>query len=278
MLEGAGYKQDVQNAKDKINEGVSGGAGGGSQALAGGGSIAATAGGVALTSASGQTAMIPGATPAGGGKVRLADGTEVDPTGCTVLPDGSIKLADGRIVKDGKIVAAAAAGPVTPPKDAKIFDADGNEVSDEFVWENGEGKGVDKVYVGGKGMRLTRETKVSVRAMPSATKANTYEVTKTPGEARTWALVVAPVPGSDKKSSGSLTLTLALSDRGGLTGFTVAKWEITSPAGSPSLGGNAGPQTTATFTATATYTIQVSGTTDWGSPFLIKSSLPVGVE
>ena len=285
-LESSGNGGAISDAKKKIIDdaggagAVGGGTagGGGAQPLAGGGSIAATAGGVALTAAGGQSVTIPGATSAGGGKITLADGTVVDPAGCTVLPDGSIKLADGRIVKDGKIVAA---GPVTPRGNASLVDANGNdlgETADEFVWENGEGKGVDKVYVGGKGGRLTKETKVTVKAMPSASKANTYEVTKTPGDARQWAFVVGPVPGSDKKSSGSLTLTLALSDRNGLTGFTVTKWEITSSAGSPSLGASSGAQTTATFTASATYSIQVSGTTDWGSPFVIKSSLPVGIE
>jgi hypothetical protein len=266
MLEGAGYKQAIQNAKDELNK-------------AGGGTSPAGGGGATVTGAGGQTATIPGATATSGGKIRLADGTEIDPTGCTVLPDGSIRLADGRIVKDGRLMAAAGpAGPVTPTKDGRLVDADGNEISDEYVWENGEGKGIDKTYVGGKGARLTRETKVSVRATPSSTKANTYEVTKTPGEARSWAFVVAPVPGSEKKSSGSLTLTLALSDRNGATGFTVSKWEITSPSGAPSQSGSTGAQVTATFTASATYTIQVTGTTDWGSAFVIKSTLPVGVD
>lgn len=283
MLEAAGHKQDIQNAKDKINETASGGGGeAATQALEGGGSVAPAAGGVTVTGKDGQTTMIPGAVSIGAGKLRLADGTEVDLNGSKVQPDGSILLADGRVIKGSRVTAAAGTagvvGPVTPPKGATLVDAEGNEILDEYVWENGEGKGVDKIYVGGKGMRLTRETEVTVRATPNAGKANTYAVAKTPGESRTWAFVIAPVAGSEKKATGHLTLALALSDRNGGTGFTVNKWDISSPAGAPSLGEGSGPQVTATFDASATYAIQVTGTTDWGSPFVIKASLPVGVE
>ena len=114
--------------------------------------------------------------------------------------------------------------------------------------------------------------------MPSASKPNTFEVTKTPGASRTWALVVAPVPGSEKKATGSYTVSIALADRSGATGYNVTKWEITSPSGSPTLDNPSGAQVTATFTKSATYTVQVSGTTDWGSAFVIKTNLTVGVD
>ena len=281
MLEAAGHKRDIQNAKDKINETATGGGEGlsATQALEGGGSLAPATGGVMVTGKDGQMSLIPGAVSIGAGKLRLADGTEVDLNGSKVQPDGSILLADGRVIKGNKITGAAGvSGPVTPPKGATLVDAEGNEILDEYVWENGEGKGVDKIYVGGKGMRLTRETKVTVRATPNAGKTNTYAVAKIPGESRTWAFVIAPVAGSEKKATGHLTLALALSDRNGGTGFTVNKWDISSPAGAPSMGESSGPQVTATFDASATYAIQVTGTTDWGSPFVIKANLPVGVE
>ena len=161
----------------------------------------------------------------------------------------------------------------------KVYDENGNEVTDEYVWgPDGEGRGVDKVYVGDKGGRLVRETKVNVRATPSTSKPNTFEVTKSPGASRTWALVVAPVPGSEKKATGSYTVSFALTDRAGASGFTVTKWDITSPSGSPTLDSTTGSQVTATFSKSATYTVQVSGTTDWGSAFTIKTNLTVGVD
>lgn len=263
LLDGAGYKQNIADAKQKIG----GGAGGG-----GGGDGAGT-----VTGADGRRVTIPGSSALGGGRVRLADGTDVDVTGATVLPDGSIRLADGRIIRDGRIVAGGAAA-ANPGQGSRLVDADGNEITDEYVWQNGEGRGVDKVYVGGRGGRLIRETKVLVKASPSPSKPNTYEVTKTPGESRTWAFVVAPVPDSEKKASGTYGVAIALTDKSGATGFTVSKWEITGPGGAPSLDNTSGPQVNATFTQSGTYNVQVSGSTDWGTPFSIKSTLKIGVD
>lgn len=278
MLEGAGYKPNIEEAKRKIGEGEGGGAGagGGTQSLAGGGSVAAAAGGVTVTGRNGQTTMISGATSLGGGKIRLADGTEVDLNNSEVTPNG-IRLSNGRILKpDGTVVAGATPGG----SGASYVDASGNEIviPADFGWKNGEAKGVERAYVGSKGARLTRETKVTFRPTPSPTAPNTYVVNREDGESRTWAFEVAPLPGSEKKSGGSLAITLALTDRAGGTAFTVDKWEITSPSGSPTLSGTAGAQVTATFNTSATYTFKVSGATDWGSAFVITTSRPIGVE
>lgn len=280
-LKGAGYSDAISNAVQKINDsgGVgstgsatgNGGAAAGSQALQGGGSLASGADGLVLTGSDGQTAKIPGATALDGGKARLKSGEVVDLNGSKVLPNGDILLADGRTIKNGNLFAQ------NPDLNAKLLDSDQNEIADEYVWKDGKGQGVDKKYVGGKGARLVQEVKVTVVAAPTDSP-NTYSVTKTPGEARSWSFAVAPVSGSEKKSSGSLTITLAVTDKNGGTGFTISKWEITGPSGSPSLDQTSGAEVHATFTASATYTVQVSGTTDWGSPFVIKSSLPVGVE
>jgi hypothetical protein len=275
-LKGAGYSDAISNAVQKINDsGNSGptGSGGsaGAQTLQGGGSLAPGADGAVLTGPDGQTTKIPGASILDGGKARLKSGEVVDMNGSKVLPNGDVLLADGRTIKNGNLFDQ------NPGADAKLLDGDQNEVSDEYVWKDGMGQGVDKKYVGGKGARLVQEVKVTVVAKPTDT-ANTYSVTKTPGEARSWAFVVAPVQGSEKKSSGSLTITLAVSDKNGGTGFTISKWDITSSAGSPTLEQSSGSQVLATFSSSATYTVQVSGTTDWGSQFVIKSSLPVGVE
>jgi hypothetical protein len=260
LLEGAGYKQNIADAKSKIG----GGAGGGGAAT--------------VMGAHGQPVAIPGATATGGGKARLADGTEVDLNGAQVLPDGSIRLADGRVIKDGRLVSGSS-GPVVPGKDAKFYDADGNEITVDATWgPDGAGAGVDKVYVGGRGERLVRETKVTFKPVPISDKPNAYTVAKTPGESRTWAFIVGPVPGSDKKASGSYTVAVALTDKSGASGFTASRWEITGPGGSPSLDNTSGPQVTATFSQSGTYSVQVSGTTDWGSPFVIKSSLKIGVD
>ena len=249
----------------------------GAQALGGGNTLFASSSGATVVGKDGSPVTIAGATVMPDGKLRLKDGSVVDLKGCEVQPDGSIKLADGSVIKaDGTRVGGAGPGAMG----AKYVAEDGSEmvIPPDFDWKNGEATGIERVYVGGKGARITRETKVTFRPTPSPSSPNTYVVNRVDGESRTWAFEVAPVSSSEKKAAGSLSFTLALSDHNGGTGFTVTKWDITSPSGSPTLSGTSGAQATATFTASATYTIAVSGTTDWGSTFVIKSSLPVGVE
>ena len=272
----------IKNARDNGNGTVALASGetlnvAGAQALGGGNTLFTSSSGATVVGKDGTTVTIPGATALPDGKLRLKDGSVVDLKGCEVQPDGSIKLADGSVIKaDGTRGGGAAPGG----QGAKYVSEDGSEmvIPPDFDWKNGEAKGIERVYVGGKGARLTRETKVTFRPAPSPSAPNTFVVNRVDGESRTWALAVAPVSGSEKKAAGSLSFALALSDRNGGTGFTVTKWEITSPSGSPTLSSTSGAQVTATFTASATYTIAVSGTTDWDSPFVIKSSLPVGVE
>ncbi len=272
----------IKNARDNGNGTVSLASGetlntAGAQALGGGNTLFTSSSGATVVGQDGTPVTIAGATVLPGGMLRLRDGSVVDLKGCTVQPDGSIKLADGSVIRpDGTRAGGATAGG----KEAKYVNADGSEIviPPDFDWKNGEAKGIEKTYVGGKGARLVRETKVTFRPTPSPSAPNTYVVSRVDGESRTWAFEVAPVPGSEKKSAGSLSLTLALSDRGGGTGFTVSKWNITSPSGSPTLSSTSGAQASATFTASATYTIEVSGTTDWDSSFVIKTNLPVGVD
>lgn len=272
----------IKNAQDNGNGTVTLASGetlntAGAQALGGGNTLFTSSSGATVVGKDGTTVTIPGTTALPDGKLRLKDGSVVDLKGCEVQPDGSIKLADGSVIRaDG-----TRGGGATPGGNgAKYVGEDGSElvIPPDFDWKNGEAKGIEKVYVGGKGARLTRETKVTFRPTPSPSAPNTFVVNRVDGESRTWALEVVPVSGSEKKAAGSLSYTLALSDHTGGTGFTVTKWEITSPSGSPTLSSTSGAQVTATFTASATYTIAVSGTTDWDSPFVIKSSLPVGVE
>ena len=181
----------------------------------------------------------------GRGKARLADGTEVDLNGSQVLPDGSIRLADGRVIKDGRV----AGGSVTPgAAGAKYVNADGSEIviPPDFDWKNGEAKGIEKTYVGGKGARLVRETKVTFRPTPSPSAPNTFVVSRTDGESRSWAFEAPPCPALEKKP-GQPEPHPGVADRGGGTGFTVSKWTVTSPSGSPTLSSTSGAQVSATF-------------------------------
>jgi len=231
--------------------------------------------GVVLADGGGRSALLRGATLNPDGTARLADGRTVDLKNASIDPSGGVHLASGENLSNGSAGADA-----TPNSNSRFVDADGGEIviPADFDWKNGVATGIEKVYVGGRGGRLIRETKVTFRPSPSSNQPNTFVVARENGEVRSWAFDVATLPGSEKKSTGSVTIGFELNDRNGGTAFTVENWDIGGPGGSPALGGSSGNQTTATFSASGEYTLQVSGKTDWGSAFVIKKSLPVGVE
>jgi hypothetical protein len=244
------------------------------QSLGNGITAAPGKGGVVLSDPSGRSATLPGATLNPDGTARLADGRTVDLKNAAIDPDGRVRLASGETLN-----ASGGDGSV-PNANSRFIGTDGGEVviPADFDWKNGVATGFEKVYVGGRGGRLIRETKVAFRPSPSPGQPNTFVVARENGEVRSWAFDVQTVPGSEKKSTGSLTIAFELTDRNGATGFTVEKWDISGPGGSPGVSNSAGNQATATFAASGEYTIQVSGKTDWGSAFTIKKTLPVGVE
>jgi hypothetical protein len=241
-----------------------------------GNGITAIAGkdGVVLSGPSNRSATLAGATLNPDGTARLADGRTVDLKNAAIDPDGRVRLASGET-----LIGSGGDGGV-PDANSRFLGTDGGEIviPADFDWKNGIATGIEKVFVGGRGGRLIRETKVAFHPTPSPGHPNTFVVARENGEVRSWALDVRTVPGSEKKSTGSLTIALELADRNGATGFTVEKWDISGPGGSPAVSNSSGNQATAMFAASGEYAIQVSGKTDWGSAFTIKKTLPVGVE
>jgi len=255
-----------------------GGGSGGEVALGNGDTAVGSPGGVIVSDPSGRSATLAGATLNPDGTARLADGRTVDLRNAAIDPQGNVRLASGEVLPGNG--GGGVGSTALPDSNSHFVGADGSEIviPADFDWKNGVATGIEKVFVGGRGGRLIRETKVTFRPTPSPGQVNTYVVARENGESRTWAFDVATVPGSEKKSSGSLTVGFELSDRNGSTGFNIANWEINGPAGSPAVGNAPGNQTTATFTSSGEYTVVVSGKTDWGSAFSIKKTLPVGVE
>jgi len=255
-----------------------GGVAGGGLPLGNGTTAFPGRGGVVVTDSTGRSGTIPGATLNPDGTARLADGRTVDLRNATVDPQGGVRLASGETL--GGAGSGGTASGAMPDSNSHFVAADGSEIviPADFDWKNGVATGIEKVFVGGRGGRLIRETKVTFRPSPSPTQANTFVVARENGESRSWAFDVATVAGSEKKSTGSVTIAFELSDRNGGTGFTVGNWDISGPSGSAVVGNAPGNQTTATFTASGEYAVQVAGKTDWGSAFTIKKTLPVGVE
>lgn len=257
------------------SDGAYGGASG-TQAVPLGGGVSAMSSpaGVVITDGSGRSATLPGAILNPDGTARLPDGRTVDLRGATIDPNGAVRLPSGEDLGGG---GSGSAG--IPDANSRFVAPDGSEVviPADFNWRNGVATGIEKVYVGGRGGRLIRETKVTFRPTPSG-QPNTYVVNRENGESRSWALDVAQVPGSEKKSTGSLSVAFELSDRDGASAFTTENWSISGPSGAAPIENVSGNQATATFTVSGDYQLEVSGKTDWGSDFVIRKTLPVGVE
>lgn len=270
--------------------GADNGAGGfgpqaGGTAPMGGVNAYASPGGVTVTDGNGHSIILPGATLNPDGTVRLADGRTVDLRGASFGPGETLRLANGDEIGGNGPQGGSSGYPAgpgfagVPDANAHFVDANGNEVviPADFNWRNGVATGIEKVYVGGRGGRLLRETQVTFRPTPG-TQPNTYVVNRQDGEVRSWAFDVTRVPGSEKKSTGSLTVAFALNDRNGSSAFTTENWTITGPSGQMPLENASGNQATATFTSSGDYELAVTGKTEWGSDFTIRKTFPVGVE
>jgi hypothetical protein len=276
-----GLRAGAGGASPSGDEGALGGGfgpgGGGAGGVALGNGLTAAGGrdGITLTDANGRSADIPGAVLNPDGTARLADGRTVDLKNATIDPNGNVRLGSGEIVG-----GSGAAGGAMPDASSRFIGADGGEIviPADFDWKNGVATGIEKTYVGGRGARLIRETEVTFRPAPTPGQPNTFVVARENGQTRAWAFDVNTVPGSEKKSTGSLAVALELGDRNGATGFTIEGWELGGPSGPVAVDDSHGNQASATFSASGEYTVQVSGKTDWGSAFVIKKTLPVGVE
>ncbi len=226
--------------------------------------------GVLVVSPDGSLNFIPGAT-------LNADGTATTANGTKIALDGLRRDASGALVtKDGLSInqsTGTATNPATSfsgalPSGIMVVDENGNPITVDPDWENGEQKGVKREYLGGKGARITVEAKV-VRKIVQATGSN-WTVRVNPGETRSWNLSIST--GETRVVGSSAQLTLTLIDAGGQTDFVVKSWDVTSSSGAKA---NVTPastnpaEATASFTQDGEYIFTVTGETGWGSPFRI---------
>lgn len=250
------------------NSGQSGS--GGSQDLGGGTTATSNDdGSTTVRGSDGKTTTIAGLTLLPDGKARTKSGEIVDLKGSWVDAQGNLHLADGRIInKHGEILPAPG-----PDKNSTFI---GDEIPDDFEYTPDGIKGVNKRYAGEKGGRLMSEQQVTIKVTPVAGQANTFTQNRELGATRSWMFSITEVPGSRKKSGGSMTVSYAFTDRNGGT-VPEANWEVSGPSGSGSVSPSSGAQVTVTFSASGTYTIKVAGKTDWKSPFAISASVQIDV-
>lgn len=205
------------------------------------------------------------------GKWHLVSGAQLNPDGTVTTADGrrvpAESLADGGAGGvDGAANGANFSGRIPPG--TIVIDQNGHRITVDAEFQNGEQSGVKKDYIGGAGVTLVSETKVT-RKLVQAT-GNEWHVNVTPGESRSWNFSIRI--GEQKSANGTVTLTLTV-DGGGGSGFKLKSWEITDDKGNrasvaPSTSNPA--EAVATFAKGGEYTFAVTGDTDWGSAFRVK--------
>lgn len=248
--------------------------------LADGSTAFQTSKGVLVIGADGSQKFIPNAKLNPDGSAKLADGSTVslsnlrrDPSTGALVTGDNVRINSQGIAEGGGS-RAGAGGDVgrtftgRVPSGVAFVDENGNPVTVDPDWENGEQKGTRRDYLGGRGARLVSETKVTRKIVQST--GNQYTVSVVPGESRTWKLAIGT--GETRNVNGSVQVTLTLADGAGLSDFSVKNWEAVSTSGgratvTPSPGNP--NEAVATFTQDGDYEISVTGETGWGSPFRI---------
>ena len=212
----------------------------------------------------------------------LIPGAKLNPDGTITFADGSTSsIDDVKVGPDGKVSNGRAAasmqwdGNGMPPKNSKILDQNGREITITRPFKDGVALEVEVKYLGAANTILQREEKIELRMVK--TEGTNIRVQRTPIESRTWSLRIdfAGQPAQDGKLTGKLTVA----DAAGASGLTVESLEVESDDGQrPSLQKAGDGQTySVTFTKSGDYTAIASGTTDWGSVFKIEAILPIGL-
>jgi hypothetical protein len=165
--------------------------------------------------------------------VANPDGTFNFIPGGKLGADGGITGTTGTTLSPAQVASYTSTGTVDPSKVSGRFagitylDKDGNPITVDPDWQNGEQPGVKKVYVGGVGATLVSETKV-IRKVTQA-EGSVWRVDVVAGENRAWSLSIKM--GAQKTVNGSVQLALTVVDGGGASGFTLDNWDIADDQG-----------------------------------------------
>ncbi|MFA5258214.1 MAG: hypothetical protein WC360_08685 [Opitutales bacterium] len=133
---------------------------------------------------------------------------------------------------------------------------------EELVFVNGTA--IKTVYAG---KRLKKETVLKLKDMDAQPP---YEVVST----RDWNFSIA---STQKQSSATVyVVEFNIAEQGGRDEYTVSGWTVRSPDGSVFASGKDMPFQV-NFTASGSYVVEVTGKTDLGSEFTIKSSIQISL-
>lgn len=266
--------------------------GGPSAMLPNGGSVAQTGPNtVTLTLPDGRTQSFPGTFD--GRTITTPEGWKIDASTIRTDANGNIVAMSDRgpvYFKDGKWhlgvppgsggAGSGTSGSGTGPGGPGGAGTGGATLNGQVVDEGDLSDGVLRRYIGGRGVTLLSEQRISLakNADGSPKLDSSGKMTLDPGERRVWAFRMNP--GEQKTVDGRIQQTVAVVDGGGSTSFNITSWDVRSRDGrsaSVQPGSNPG-EAIITFPGNGTYDIVASGTTTgWekGSPFKVRGEVGV---
>jgi hypothetical protein len=152
-------------------------------------------------------------------------------------------------------------GPIT------IVDENGETITMKL---DGEGRMTKQVYAG---TRIKKETLVRVLVSPDAKQPyKQSDLVLEESESRDWNFSLEKA--SKDSSASASVVSFDLKEKANRTEFTVSGWSVKNSSGTVIATGAEVPFDV-TFTESGAYTVEVSGTTEWGSTFTIKTSFNV---
>jgi hypothetical protein len=131
-------------------------------------------------------------------------------------------------------------------------------------------------YAGGEGNLLLSEAEYEL-VYSRGEQGQITDVSERRGQNRNWDFRVSE-DESRRTFNDEFTemrTTLVFGDSQGKSNYTISSWKITDPSGATIFEGGAQEQVDVAFKTAGNHTVEVTGTTDWGTPFRITQPLQV---
>ncbi len=141
-------------------------------------------------------------------------------------------------------------------------------------YRNEDLTGVNAGYIGERGSRLTAEILEQLELVDNPAQPGGKLFAPQERDKRDWRFQIRRSQ-ERRLDSGGYEIEFTLMDPAHPTGFSVTDWALTAPDGSRSSGGRGQKSFSTQLTQAGNYTVAVSGTTEWGSPFRIEQVIEI---
>ncbi len=131
--------------------------------------------------------------------------------------------------------------------------------------------GIARQYIGGRGARLIAEERQFLER-----EGDRFELKL--GESRSWDFQIQEDPSEVDFVDAGMKSVLLIRDQNGQIGFSVNEWKVTLvDTGAVVASATSGTELPLVFETSGSYRVEVSGETDWESPFRIEAILKIDI-